>query len=74
MFKEEYKNEKLCNNLTNFGEKVKKVNLEIQVDLSQDREEKEIKLPFIIKKKTLPNIQNRKKLRKKLVQIGNFCK
>ena len=73
MFKEEYKNEKLCNNLTNFGEKVKKVNLEIQVDLSQDREEKEIKLPFIIKKKTLPNIQNRKKLRKKLVQIGNFC-
>ena len=73
MFKEEYKNEKLCNNLTNFGEKVKKVNLEIQVDLSQDKEEKEIKLPFIIKKKILPNIQNRKKLRKKLVQIGNFC-
>ena len=73
MFKEEYKNEKLCNNLTNFGEKVKKVNLEIQVDLCQDKEEKEIKLPFIIKKKIQPNIQNRKKLRRKLVQIGNFC-
>ena len=70
---EEYKNEKLYNNLSNLGEKVKKVNLEIQVDLSQEKEEKEIKLPFIIKKRIQPNFQNRKKLRKKLVQIGNFC-
>ena len=73
MDNEENNNEKL-NILTNFGDKVKKVNLEIQVDLTQEKiNNKQVKLPYIIRKCNEPNMQSRKKLRKKLVQIGNFC-
>ena len=73
MDNEENNNEKL-NILTNFGDKVKKVNLEIQVDLTQEKVNNgQIKLPYIIRKGNEPNMQSRKKLRKKLVQIGNFC-
>ena len=60
--------------MTNFGDKVKKVNLEIQVDLNQEKvNNRQVKLPYIIRKSNEPNMQSRKKLRKKLVQIGNFC-
>ena len=73
MDNEENSNEKI-NILTNFGDKVKKVNLEIQVDLTQEKiNNKQVKLPYIIRKCNEPNMQSRKKLRKKLVQIGNFC-
>ena len=73
MDNEENNNEKI-NNLTNFGDKVKKVNLEIQVDLNQEKvNNRQVKLPYIIRKSNEPNMQSRKKLRKKLVQIGNFC-
>jgi hypothetical protein len=73
MDNEENSNEKI-NILTNFGDKVKKVNLEIQVDLTQEKVNNgQIKLPYIIRKGNEPNMQSRKKLRKKLVQIGNFC-
>ena len=73
MTKEENSNIKI-NNLTNFGNKVKKVNIEIQVDVSQEKENsKQIKLPYIIKKKKEQSIKSLKKLRKKLVQIGSFC-
>ena len=70
----EENNNKRMNLFTNFGDKVKKVNIEIQVDNNQEKDiYKNIKLPYILRKKIEPNLQNRKKLRRKMVQIGNFC-
>lgn len=61
------------NHIINFGDKVKKVNLEIQLDLDKEKSDKCMKLPSIITKKILPVAQKRKKLRKKLVQLESFC-
>ena len=70
----EENNNKRINLFTNFGDKVKKVNIEIQVDNNQEKDiYKNIKLPYILRKKIEPNLQNRKKLRRKMAQIGNFC-
>ena len=70
----EENNNKRMNLFTNFGDKVKKVNIEIQVDNNQEKDiYKNIKLPYILRKKIEPNLQNRKKLRRKMAQIGNFC-
>lgn len=70
----EESNNKRMNLFTNFGDKVKKVNIEIQVDNNQEKYNyKNIKLPYILRKKIEPNLQNRKKLRRKMAQIGNFC-
>ena len=66
-------NNELINNISNLGDKVKKVNLEIQVDINKDKNDKCIKLPSIFAKKILPVIQKRKKLRNKLIQLESFC-
>ena len=71
MNNEELNNENNKNIINNFKDKVKNINLEIQVDFSQDENEKKVKLPYIFPKKV--QSRDRKKIRKKLVQIGNFC-
>ena len=74
MNKEEYKNQKTNCDLKYFSNKVNKINLDIQLDdIYQNKNEKSIKLPYIIKKRIPHNSENRKNLRRKLVQIGNFC-
>ena len=73
MNKEENKSQKRNYDLINFSNKVKKINLDIHLDMHQDKSVKSIKLPDIIKKRIPENSEKRKKLRRKLVEIGNFC-
>lgn len=74
MNNERYDNEDTNNNLlSNLNGKIKKVNLQIQLNPYANENDKKIKLPYLVPKKTHQDIENRKNLRKKLVQIGNFC-
>ena len=67
-------NEDTNNNLlSNLNGKIKKINLQIQLNPYTNENDKKIKLPYLAPKKKQQDIENKKNLRRKLVQIGNFC-
>jgi hypothetical protein len=62
-------------NISNLNGSIKKVNIQIQINDYDAKNERELKLPYLAPRKKSDHImnQNRKTLRRKLVQIGNFC-
>ncbi len=71
----EYDSKDLNSNISNLNGALKKVSIEIQVNVYDAKNQKELKLPYIVQRKKSNHLitENRKNLRRKLVQIGNFC-
>ena len=60
---------------SNMLDLLKKVSIQIQVDLNDQKNENQLKLPYLVQRKNSKHIINRnnRNLRRKLAQIGDFC-
>ena len=61
--------------ISNLNGSIKKVNIQININDYDTKNERQLKLPYLAPRKKSDHImnQNRKTLRRKLVQLGNFC-